>query len=148
MSLQTSQYPEVFPCLGQSVREPELVLLHQLTAPTVTMYRSGCALLCLTEAVPLVLAVYLTCPYPSARIRSKGYCSTQYTCEVAMRNQQNHLSPWADLGVPIMCLSLVIPDSNFMVYDGDGCSPITNFLFLGWSKSTLDSQSKWTPGGS
>ena len=68
-----------------------------------------------------------------------------------MRNKQSHLSPLADLSVPILCLSLVIPDSIFMVYYGDGCSPITNnnvFLFLGWSNSTLDGQSRWTPGGS
>ena len=43
--------------LGQSVREPELVLLHQLTVPPVTISTYGCALGCLTEAVPLVLAV-------------------------------------------------------------------------------------------
>ena len=98
----------------------------------------------------LLYWLYLTSPYPSARMRSKGYC-TQYTCEVAMRSQQNHLSPWGDLGVPIMCLSLFHSCSLFMVYYGDGCSPITNnnvFLFLGWSNSTLDSQSKGTPGGS
>ena len=60
----------LFPCLGQSVRETELVSLHQLTAPTVTMSTSGCALRCLY----LLYWHYLTCPYPSARTHSKGYC--------------------------------------------------------------------------
>ena len=134
----------VFPCFGQSVRETELVSLHQLTAPPVTMSTSGCALRCLY----LLYWRYLTCPYPSARIHSKCYCiyswgsydkSTEPSVTMSRSGCPNHV------------LSLVIPDSIFMAYYGDGCSPITMnniFLCLGWSNSTLDGQSRWTPGGS
>ena len=41
----------------------------------------------------LLYRLYLTSPYPSARMRSKGYC-TQYTCEVAMRDICHHEQIW------------------------------------------------------